>query len=88
MENKLRESIHYLKTLLSLEVSDSTYNIVYLILFIIQLSPELNEMDKNNLSQCISYYFYHPLKLLDILDYLINEPLSPQMTKEFIESKL
>lgn len=39
--NKLREVLPYIKSILDLEIADPTYNIIYIILYIIQLAPEL-----------------------------------------------
>ena len=46
---KLKDVLKYIRTILEFEISDSTYNIIYPILFIIHLSVEINELNKNNL---------------------------------------
>lgn len=37
--NKLREVLPYISKILHIEIANETYNIIYLILFIIKLSP-------------------------------------------------
>ena len=81
---KLKYALKYIRAILELEINDSTYNIIYPILFIIHLSVEINEVDRNNLLECAFYYFYEPFQLLKILEYVANTPLSPHQMKTFI----
>lgn len=85
---KLKDSLRYIRHILQLEIFDDTYNIIYPILFIIFLSVEINELNKNNLIECVFHYFYSPLKLLDILDHIANTPLNPREMKEYIQQSL
>lgn len=64
--NKLKEVLPLIRKLLELEIADTTYNIVYMIIFVINVSGEFNEGSRNNLMLCVWYYFYHPMGLLEI----------------------
>lgn len=75
-----------IRELLALEVADTTYNIVYLILYTNQIAVEFNEMNKNNLLQCLWYYFYDPQKMLEIYEHILENPLSTRQVKEYIEN--
>lgn len=57
-------------------------------LFIIQISPEFNETNKNNLLQSMSFYFYEPIALLEIMEYLLNNRLNSSQVKKFLEDSL
>ncbi len=40
--NKLKEVLPIIRSILTIEIADTTYNAIYMMLFIIQISPEFN----------------------------------------------
>lgn len=84
----LKKALYFIEKILRIEICDPTYNIIYPILYIIHLSVELNELNKNNLIDCVFYYFYHPDKLLAILKHIAETPMNPQGMRFYIEEAL
>ena len=56
-----------MRKLLSLPIPELTYNIIYPIIYILEIAPELNAENKSSMLQCISHYFYDYWGLLDII---------------------
>ena len=57
---KLKEVLNVIKKIFTLPTLDSTYNIVYPLIYIIEITNELNSANTNSLLKCISHYFYEP----------------------------
>ena len=57
-EKKLKDVLPLMRELLQLNIPDKTYNIIYPILYLIEIAPELNEENRANILLIISHYFY------------------------------
>lgn len=87
-DKKLKEVLPLIRKLLSLNIPEKTYNIIYPILYIIEIAPELNEENKSNILEIVSYYFYDYEGLLNIVETLVTRPLTALQRKEYIYQKL
>jgi hypothetical protein len=87
-ERKLKEALPLIRRIMEIPIPDPTYNIVYIIFFVMEISPELNEENKSNLIDCILHYFYNAWGLLEVVEGLIYHPYTTTQRKDFIESSL
>lgn len=87
-DKKLKEVLPLIRKLLSLNIPEKTYNIIYPILYIIEISSELNEENKANILEIVSYYFYDYEGLLNIVETLVTRPLTALQRKDYIYQKL
>lgn len=64
------------------------YNIIFPCLLIERLLPELLQNTTNLLIRTISYYYYTPFKLTELLKYLSSQKFSNKEIDEYLESKI
>lgn len=84
---KLREVIKFIRELLQMDISESRCQVIYPIIYVIQISNEMNSDCWSEILRCICYYFYEPVKILDIIEHLVTNNLSNEERKMFLRGK-
>lgn len=87
-EKKLKDVLKLMRKLLGLYIPDKTYNIIYPILYLIEIAPQLNEENRSNILLIISHYFYDYWGLLDIIQTIVTSPKTAFQRKDYINQKL
>ena len=84
----MKEVLNVIKKIFTLPSLNSTYNIVYPLIYIIEITNELNSENAKNLLKCISHYFFDPEALMEIVETLMNFPFTIIQRGDYINEKL
>ncbi len=87
-QNEFSGALSTIGELLRIPNEFPEYNIIFPCLLIERLLPELLQNTTNLLIRTISYYYYTPFKLTELLKYLSSQKFSNKEIDEYLESKI
>ncbi len=87
-ENHLNDAIPVIKKVIGYEVPNKRYNMIFFVLLIQKLSPELNDESKNVFIKVISYCYDQPEIMFEFIDYYFHSQETALMKSVKLRKKL